>query len=401
MSVSAPNSLRERHRAQIVEFFRAAGTASRAEVGRSTGLSRTTVSTLVAEMQEDGTLVGQPSAPPGTGAGSGRPAHRLMLNPARGNAIGVDFGHTHLRVAVADLAATILAERTVELDVDRAARAAVEMAGKLVAEVIEEAAIDRDRVVAVGLGMPGPIDFDSGIIGSSGILAGWEGLRPAELMEAALGVPVWVDNDANLGALGELTFGAAQGSRQLVYVKVSSGIGAGLVLDGRLYRGATGIAGEFGHVLVDPDGAICRCGNRGCLETVAATGPLRELLRPTYGDDFGVADLVAQAAAGDAGCRRVLADAGRAIGLQLAGVCNVFNPDRIVIGGELSVAGDSLLDGIRDSLSRHAQPGAYAAAGLVAGVLGDRAEVLGAVALVTSGLASGATRARGRQPTFT
>jgi predicted NBD/HSP70 family sugar kinase len=232
------------------------------------------------------------------------------------------------------------------------------------------------------MGLPGPINRDTGVVGPSVILSAWEGLRPAALLEERLGLPVTVDNDANLGALGELTFGAGIGARHLLYVKISSGIGAGLVIDGRIYRGATGVAGEFGHVLVDPDGALCRCGNRGCLETVAAAGPLLDLLHPTHGADFGVEDLIAAANAGDAGCRRVLADAGRALGLQLAGVCNVMNPERVVIGGELSAAREPLLDGIRDSLTRHAQPLARDAVELVAGVLGARAEVLGALAVV-------------------
>jgi predicted NBD/HSP70 family sugar kinase len=158
------------------------------------------------------------------------------------------------------------------------------------------------------------------------------------------------------------------------------------------------VAGEFGHVLVNPDGALCRCGNRGCLETIAATGPLLELLHPTHGADFGVEDLIAEANAGDAGCRRVLADAGRALGLQLAGVCNVINPERVVIGGELSAAREPLLDGIRDSLTRHAQPLAHDAVELVAGVLGARAEVLGALAVVIADPARMYPARMGAQP---
>src|SRR4051812_9895537 len=382
MPAAASSGQRERHRLQVVDVLRASGAASRAEIARATGLSRATVSGIVGELQAEGVVVERDGEQPSSGPAGGRPPTRLTLNPSTGSAIGVDFGHTHLRVAIADISSRVLAEREAELDVDRVAEPALDKAVRLVHEVIDEAAVDRSRILGVGMGLPGPINRDTGTVGPSVILSAWEGLQPASLLEERLGLPVTVDNDANLGALGELSFGAGSGARHMLYVKISSGIGAGLVIDGRVYRGATGVAGEFGHVLVDPDGALCRCGNRGCLETVAAAGPLLDLLHPTHGADFGVDDLVAQANEGDAGCRRVLADAGRALGLQLAGLCNVFNPERVVIGGELSAASEPLLDGIRDSLTRHAQPLARDAVELVAGVLGARAEVLGALALV-------------------
>jgi predicted NBD/HSP70 family sugar kinase len=382
MSSPAATGQRERHRLQVVDVLRAHGAASRAEIARITGLSRATVSGLVGELQDEGVVVERDGEEPSPGPAGGRPPTRLTLNPSTGSAIGVDFGHTHLRVAIADISSRVLAEREAELDVDRVAEPALDNAVRLVHELIDEAGVDRGRILGVGMGLPGPINRDTGVVGPSVILSAWEGLRPAALLEERLGLPVTVDNDANLGALGELTFGAGSGARHMLYVKISSGIGAGLVIDGHIYRGATGVAGEFGHVLVDPDGALCRCGNRGCLETVAAAGPLLDLLHPTHGADFGVDDLVARANEGDAGCRRVLADAGRALGLELASVCNVFNPERVVIGGELSAAREPLLDGIRDSLTRHAQPLAHDAVELVAGVLGARAEVLGALALV-------------------
>jgi predicted NBD/HSP70 family sugar kinase len=165
---------------------------------------------------------------------------------------------------------------------------------------------------------------------------------------------------------------------------MSSGIGAGLILNGRLYRGAAGLAGELGHVLVDPDGVVCRCGNRGCLETLAASGALVELLQRSHGTDVSAADMLRLAREGDLGCRRVIADAGRAIGRAIADLLNVLNPELVVVGGELAGAGDLLLDGVRESISRAALPAAAGSARLVAGVLGDRAQVLGAVALVVS-----------------
>jgi predicted NBD/HSP70 family sugar kinase len=246
--------------------------------------------------------------------------------------------------------------------------------------VLGEAGVDRSRVIGAGLGLPGPIDQADGVIGSSAILPGWVGVAAAEELRRRLDVPVSVDNDANLGALAELTHGAGRGATDLVYLKVSSGIGAGLILGGRLYRGWGGMAGELGHVLVDPEGAVCRCGNRGCLETAASTGALLEMLRRSHGE-LTVGEMLTLAHDGDLGCRRVIADAGRVVGSAAAFVFNVLNPQRLVVGGDLAAAGDLLLDGVRSSVRLAALPAAADAARVVAGVLGDRAQVLGALAL--------------------
>jgi glucokinase-like ROK family protein len=308
----------------------------------------------------------------------------LALQPAAGAAIGIDFGHTHLRVALADLSSRVLAERHRRIDVDRAADVALDAAAELVDEVLADAGTARSRIVGVGVGLPGPLDRDTDMIGSSVILPGWAGRRPTQELEQRLALPVMVDNDANLGALGEHRVGAGRGIDDIVYLKVASGIGAGLVLGGRLHRGASGIAGEVGHVLSVPDGLVCRCGNRGCLETVAAAPALIELLRASHGKDLAVADLLRLAEDGDLGARRVITDAGRAIGRALADLVNAVNPRLVVVGGELSGAGTPLLDGIRASIERYSLPGAAAALEVVPSALGERAEVLGAVALVIS-----------------
>jgi len=234
-------------------------------------------------------------------------------------------------------------------------------------------------VIGAGLGLPGPVDQSDGVIGSA-ILPGWVGVAAGEEMRRRLDIPVSVDNDANLGALAELSHGAGRGASDLVYLKVASGIGAGLILGGRLYRGWGGMAGELGHVLVDPEGAICRCGNRGCLETAASTGALLDLLRRSHGD-LTIAGMLTLARDGDLGCRRVIADAGRVVGSAAAMLFNVLNPQRLVVGGDLADAGDLLLDGVRSSVRLSALPAAADAALVVAGVLGERAQVLGALAL--------------------
>lgn len=374
-------SLRERNRAQVIDVLRRHGSVSRAEIARVTGLSRSTVSSLVAELQEEGLVAerGDESSP---GAQGGRPAALLSLEAVAGSAVGLDFGHTHVHVAVADLSSRIIAERRIRIDVDRAADAALDAAADLVSELLAAAKADRDRVVAVGVGLPGPVDRRTGTFGASLILPGWAGLQPVGELERRLGLPVEVDNDANLGALGELTYGAGRGESDIVYLKVATGIGAGLVLGGRLHRGATGVAGELGHVTIDPDGELCGCGNRGCLEVAAAAPALLAQLTRAHGDDLTVERVLELSAAGDPGARRVLGDAGRAIGGVVGDVVTVVNPRRIIVGGELSAAGEPLLRGIREALERRSLPAAGGAVEVTAGELGERAELLGALALV-------------------
>jgi glucokinase-like ROK family protein len=377
-------SLRRLNRLRVIRALRDEGQISRADIARRTGLSRSTVSSLVADLQADGLVVERPEPGSAYGAQGGRPPILLSFDASAGAAVGIDFGHSHLRVAVSDLASTILAERTRPLDTDHDAQEGLDAAADLVSETLADAGVPRSAVIGAGMGLPGPIEQSLGVVGSSAILPGWIGMTAETEMRRRLDIPVMVDNDANLGALAEAAFGAGRDAGDLVYLKVSSGIGAGLILNGRLYRGSQGLAGELGHVLVDPDGIVCRCGNRGCLETVAATGALVDLLRRSHGEDVTVQDMLDAARAGDLGCRRVIHDAGRALGQVMATLLNVLNPELLVVGGDLAAAGDLLLDGMRESVSRAALPEASRGAELVAGVLGDRAQVLGALALVVS-----------------
>jgi glucokinase-like ROK family protein len=377
-------SLRRLNRLRVIRALRDEGTISRAEIARRTGLSRSTVSSLVADLQADGLVVERPEPGSAHGQQGGRPPILLSFDASAGAAIGIDFGHSHLRVAVSDLASTILSERREPLDTDHDAQQGLELAAEMVAEALTDAGVPRNAVIGAGMGLPGPIEQDAGTVGSSAILPGWIGMTAATEMRQRLDIPVMVDNDANLGALAEAAFGAGRDAGDLIYLKVSSGIGAGLILNGRLYRGSAGLAGELGHVLVDPDGIVCRCGNRGCLETVAATGALVDLLRRSHGEDLTTEAMLEAARGGDLGCRRVIHDAGRALGQVVATLLNVLNPELLVVGGDLAGAGDLLLDGVRESVGRAALPEAARRAEVVAGVLGDRAQVLGALALVVS-----------------
>jgi predicted NBD/HSP70 family sugar kinase len=193
---------------------------------------------------------------------------------------------------------------------------------------------------------------------------------------------VWLGNDANLGALAESTWGAGRDACGLVYLKLATGIGAGIVIDGRLFEGAGGTAGEIGHTSLDETGDICRCGSRGCLETYASGSAIAGLLSRSLGEPLTLDDVLARAVDGDPGCRRALADAGRHIGASVADLCNLINPERIVVGGSMAVAGDVLLDPLREAVGLRAIPSAAEDVTIVLGELGGRAELLGAVALV-------------------
>jgi predicted NBD/HSP70 family sugar kinase len=373
-------TLRELNRLRVVDALRRAGTASRTDLARMTGISRSTVATLVSDLQARGLIVEQADAPhPPTGRG--RPPVLLRLDAAAGSALGIDFGHSHVRVAVADLSSTVLAERFVEIDVDGVPEDALDTAAELAEGVLADAGVERSRVIGAGMALSAPIDRHKGVVGST-VLPNWAGIQAGEELSRRLGIPVELDNDANLGALAEVSFGAGRGLADVIYVMMSSGIGAGLVLGGRLYHGATGIAGELGHVQVRHEGAVCRCGSRGCLETVASTEALLSLLRPTHGPDLTQREMLDLVAAGDLAARRVVNDAGRAVGRAVADLCNFLNPAAIVVGGDLSVAGDALLDGVREEIDRYSLPGAADAVEVKAGILGERAEVLGALAVV-------------------
>jgi glucokinase-like ROK family protein len=355
-----------------------AGSLTQAEIARTTGLSAATVSNIVRELKESGTVQVTP-----TSAG-GRRARAVSLSGDAGTVVGVDFGHSHLRVAVGNLAHQVLAEEAEPIDVDASAAEGFDRAEQLVHRLIATTGMSREKLIGVGLGVPGPIDVETGELGSTSILPGWSGTHPREELAARLGVPVHVDNDANLGALGEQVWGNGRGANDLAYIKVASGVGAGLVINGQIYRGPGGTAGEIGHITLDESGPVCRCGNRGCLETFTAARYVLPLLYSSHGTDLTMARVVQLAREGDPGCRRVVGDLGRHIGSGVANLCNLLNPSRVVIGGDLAEAGDVVLGPVRDSVARYAIPSAARQLTVVPGTLGGRAEVLGALALVLS-----------------
>jgi predicted NBD/HSP70 family sugar kinase len=371
--------LRVRNRERVLGTLRERGRISQADIARITGLSRTTVHTLVSELKDSGVLHEVEAGVPDSRGG--RPAVLLMLQDSSLAVVGIDFGHSHVGVAVADIGHNVLAERRCDLDVSHNAAEALDTATRMVDEVLAEAKVERRSVIGAGIGIPGPVDRAQGAVGSATILPGWIGLRIGNAMQDRLGMPVEIENDANLGALAELTWGAGRECSNFAYVKVATGIGAGLVIGGRLLRGASGTAGEIGHTTLDEAGALCYCGNRGCLETVASGPAIIGLVGLVNGEVPTLSQIVDLAAAGEVRCHRAIADAGHEIGVAIAGLCNLINPERVVVGGLLSRTGEVLLHPMRESIRRHAVQAAAEKLEVVPAVFVERAELLGSLAL--------------------
>jgi glucokinase len=248
-------------------------------------------------------------------------------------------------------------------------------------------------LAAVAVAAPGPVDQERGVVRNPPNLPGWEVVPVVQILRDALGVRVILENDADAAALGEYAFGAGRDFRNMVFITVSSGIGGGIIVDGRLYRGATGAAGEVGHMVLDEDGPTCGCGQRGCLEALAsgtaiaaraaalvAEGESPLLARLARESPPLTAEDVQQAALeGDVVAQRVIREAGHYLGLGLVNLVHVFNPDGIIIGGGVSHMGDLILEPAREVVRQRCFPLSQEGLSIVAGVLGDRAGALGAI----------------------
>ncbi|GAA2166987.1 ROK family transcriptional regulator [Actinomadura napierensis] len=376
-------SLRSRNRLLVIDAVRRHGRISRVDIARATGLSRTTVSGLVTALLAEGVLTESAEGSVPSAARGGRPATPLTLNPEGGGLLGVHLRHTDIRVLLADLSGGVLGERYHEIDVDHRPDEALDFIAGTALDLVATVGQDAGRIFGMGVAVSAPVRSRSHTLSLPSMLSDWTDVDIAERLSERIGLPVHVGNDANLGALAEWTFGAGHGVDDLIYIMLSDGVGAGLILDGRPYQGATGAAGELGHIAVVEGGYVCRCGNRGCLETVVGAQALTAAFTRTRGPDTTIADLVALLAADDPGARRVVIDAGHMIGRALADICAMLEPRMVIVGGEVAAVGRPLLDGIRDVLL-HRLPSPLDQGITVTGSrLGDRAEVFGAIVLAT------------------
>ncbi|ROS31350.1 ROK family transcriptional regulator [Cellulomonas sp. PhB150] len=373
---------RLRTREDLLHLIRANDDVTRAELVELTGMSRSTVNQSVGRLIADGRITESEALPQGRGSGSGRPAAGLKAVADGAPVAGIDFGHNHVHVAVADALGKPIADERTTLDVDLRATDAIDVAVGILTRIRAEQGIG--HISSLVAGIPGPLDARTGLVRSPTILSSWVGLAPAdELRRRVEDVGhVHVENDAVLGAYGELKAGAGRYRRAFLYVKASHGIGAGLVIDGVPFKGANGLAGEIGHTHLPGHTEMCRCGNRGCLESVVSVQALLAQLAHTHpGTDPAEIGLTTFT---DGITQRLLDEAGRELGRVLASLCNLLNPDALIIGGELGATGSGFLDGVEATVARHAQPATAAALEIMPAALGVRAEVTGALQMAAS-----------------
>jgi predicted NBD/HSP70 family sugar kinase len=368
-------ALREANRATVMDTIRRYGGLAQVELAAATGLSAATVSNIVRELQGAGTVAVR------TTVHNGRRAQLVTMVHRTGVAAGVHIGTRHMAITLADSAHEVLAEQSLPLPHEHRADTSLDRAALLVVEMLERVGSSLGELLGIGIGLPAPVDPATGTVSVPGILRGWDDSPVAQVMSKRLGVPVLVDNDANLGALAESRLGAARSYQDSVYVRVSHGTGAGVALSGRLHRGFAGTAGEIGHVQVDASGVVCLCGSRGCLNTVVGSPALIEVLRASRGN-LTLRDIITLATEGDPGCRQVVEDAGTTIGAVVAGLAIAVNPQCVVVGGELAETGEILLGPMREAIRRRVPLNHLAPLEVVAAELGPRAEVMGALLLV-------------------
>ncbi|MCL6517697.1 ROK family protein [Alicyclobacillus sp.] len=288
--------------------------------------------------------------------------------------VGIDLGGTKLAACLLRSDGSVLAETTVPTQAWEGPEAVMARMEALIREMMERAP---ERVAAVGIGSPGPLDLKTGVVLSPPNLPGWDRVPLRDRMRAAVGLPVYLDNDANAAALAEFRSGAGAGADRMVYVTVSTGIGAGIVIDGRLYRGETGASGEFGHTSVNAWGEPCRCGNVGCLENYASGTAIAKRAEAVFGRTMPAAEVMSRASEGDQAAKGIVEEAFYALGIGLVNLTKLLNPRRIVIGGGVAQTGGPMLDTLRRIVNRHCDLEVE----IRPAALGTRAGVIGAALL--------------------
>jgi predicted NBD/HSP70 family sugar kinase len=398
----------------VLDCVRDVGPIARANISRRTGLSRTTVGAIIDSLLADG-LVREGETESTTSAG-GRPGTLVHFNACAGYVIGVDMGRSHLTILLSDLASQPVARRSGPFSTDRGPDICL---GLIVAELdsfIREQDIAWSQVVGLCVGIPGPLDARVHKLTSPPRMPGWHGVEVQRTLRRKLSVPVYVENDANLGALGESRYGAGRGVSDLAYIKIGTGIGGGLLIDGQVYHGSAGGAGEIGHVAIEADGSLCSCGNRGCLEAVAGADAIVADARMIAAVHGGVphatsatsafsglahpdiADVVQAALEGDPACRLAIEHAGDHIGAALAILVNLINPSLILVEGAVTCAGDLLLGPVRRAVASRSLAVGSCHTRIAGGELRDNAIAMGGVATVLDAAfapSSGATNRTG------
>lgn len=381
----------------LLDLVRSGHASTRPELVRHSGLGRAVVAQRVSYLVDLG-LVSEGDLARSTG---GRAPRSVSFRADRGHLLVAEFGATSLAAAVSNLAGDLVAQEDEAFDIGEGPDAALSRVTALFHELVERTAVPADSLWGIGVGLPGPVEFSTARPVSPPIMPGWDAYPVRDYLSERFELPVWVDNDVNIMALGELRGGRARGEENVVYLKIGTGIGAGIVCGGKLYRGTQGCAGDVGHVAV-PEGpdVVCRCGNRGCLEAVAGGAALaREGERAAKaGESPRLATVLAEgreitaeevskaAQHGDPVSVELLLRSGRLVGEVLATIVNFFNPALILVGGGVAAAGDMLLKAIRESVYHRSLPLATRELQISFSPLGDEAGLRGAAAMVTDEL---------------
>jgi predicted NBD/HSP70 family sugar kinase len=375
--------VRRTHEERVLRALRENGAMSRGEIARVVGLSRTSLSEIAGSLLQRGAIVVVDTDAAGR-AGSGRPAERLALDPASGQFMGVDFGHRRVHVVVADASHEIIISGSARYDDTAPWRTRTALALDLVEKLSTGAGVHYGALQGIGIGVPGP--YPAPEASWPRAAAGETVLRPApEGVDVAFAerfdAPVIVDNNTRLAALAEAITGA-DSVADLMYVRLSDGVGGGLVVGGRLVTGSAGLAGEFGHVTVEPAGRRCRCGKRGCLETVASVPGILTACRDAglHLENFG--ELAAAVADGHPVVERVLRDVGTALGRVLGAAAMTLDPTRVVIGGEITRLAPVLVEQAAATLAAELFPTASSGPVVEAARHSDDDGALGALAAV-------------------
>ena len=381
--------------ARLLAQLRDEGPLSKAELADRLGISRTTVGVEVQRLAEVG--LAQEAGP--AASRGGRRSTLVDLSPDL-RFLGLSIGATGISAGVTDGRLAVLATQTRPSDIRTGPEEVLATALEMAREVLAEAGVDRPS--GAGVGVPGPVDFNRGVSVSPPIMPGWDGYPVRDAVSRELGCPVVLDNDVNVLAVGEQHSGVARAARDFLYVKIGTGIGCGIVVDGDLYRGVNGCAGDIGHIRVDDFGPTCACGNTGCLEafaggaalardaTAAARAGRSEVLAALLAErgSLTAADLGTAIAQGDATSVQLIRDCGRRVGQVLASLVSFFNPDLIVIGGGVTALGHALLAEIRGVTYRRSLPLATGSLPIVLSELGDDGGVIGAARLISDAVYS-------------
>jgi glucokinase-like ROK family protein len=368
---------------------------SRAEIAKLTGLNKSTVSALVDELLSEGLTL---EIGIGESQGGRKPIN-LSINKEVGSVIGIDLGVNYILSILTNFAGEIIWEKRIAIKnrINSPLQKVQDLFG-LIKETIDHAPPTIRGIIGMGVGAPGMLNYDQGYILSAPNLL-WENIKLKDIIEEEFNIPTLIDNEANAGAIGEKWFGFGKKASELVYVSAGTGIGAGIVINNELYRGARGLAGEIGHMTVDVHGIKCTCGNIGCWEEYASEKALLRYLQENATghpdsilledsslnpDNLNIFQIVDAANRGDSLAIAAFKNVGYYLGVGVANLINAFNPECVVVGNVLPLAGDILMDELRTEVARRSFSYKYSHVKIVSSELSMKACALGAVALVIS-----------------